>query len=128
MTPTRGAQRVTITLVPSGDDRSFRHIPSTFSPTNRTYGWRHVDQMDYMLVPVKIARGEIQVDIFLDKLKMEKGTSVKELVENFVNAKLQSDWQGVKLSAISRPTEAEPPSRAYRRATIEEILGASLDS
>lgn len=120
--------RVTITFVPSADETSFRHVPSTFSTTNRTYGWRHSQQMDYLIVPRKISSNEIKVDMFVDPLKrLKSGTDLQKNVQNFVKAKIQSEWQGLKLAGISRATVAAPPEQRFARGTIEEILGATLD-
>lgn len=123
-------ERVTITLVPTSDDRGFRHVPSTFSPANRTYGWRKFDQIGYMIVPKKINNHEIKVDIFVELLKKGKAqiSSVQKFVQDFVNSKIQTEWHGLKLGSISRATEAEPPNKTFKRATIEEILGAKLDN
>jgi hypothetical protein len=133
MIRSRGAQkfeRVTITLVPTSDEGSFRHIPSTFSPTNRTYGWRHFQQMDYMLVPRKIASNEIKIDIFVDSQRKGKvqATTVQRAVHAFVKSKLHSEWTGLKLSNVGRPTAAAPPDQAFVRGTMEEILGTHLES
>jgi hypothetical protein len=130
---TRGAQkfeRVTITLVPTSEEGSFRHIPSTFSTTNRTYGWRHFQQVDYMIVPRKVASNEIRVDIFLGSTRKGKlaATTITRAVQNLVKSKLSSEWSGLKLSSISKPTTAAPPDQAFVRGTMEEILGAKLES
>jgi hypothetical protein len=133
MTSARAGQkveRVTVTLLPTADDRSFPHIPSTFSTANRTYGWKHFEKIDYMLVPRKVSHSEIKIDIFVDLLSKRKmsGSGVQKLVEDFVNAKIRTDWHGFKLGAIGRPTEAEPPNKTFRRSTIEEIMGVQLDT
>ena len=132
MVHSRGNQkfeRVTITLVPTADERSFRHIPSTFSKTNRTYGWRHFEQMDYMIVPKKISSNEIKVDIFVDPTSRKKlqATDVQRAVAEFVKVKIHSEWAGLKLGNISRATVALPPDQTFHRGTIEEILGTNLD-
>jgi len=129
----RGSQkfeRVTVTLVPTTDERSFRHIPSTFSPSNRTYAWRHYEKIEYMLVPRKISHSEIKVDIFLDLVKKRRmnDSSIQKFVQEFVNAKIQTDWKGLRLGAIGRPIVAEPPNKTFKRSTIEEILGANLEN
>ncbi len=133
MIHSRGMQkfeRVTITLLPTADERSFRHIPSTFSKTNRTYGWRHFEQIDYMIVPKKISSNEIKVDIFVDPQTKKKlqPLDIQRAVTNFVKTKIHSEWAGLKLANISRATVASPPDQAFHRGTIEEILGAHLES
>ncbi len=129
MTLTQKVDRVTVTLVPTSEERSFRTIPSTFSPSNRTYGWKHHQSVDYMLVPRKVSHSEIKVDIFLDPTSKRKMSvsSLQKLVEDFVNAKIKKDWQGLKLGAISRLTAAEPPRKILQRSTIEEIMGTQLE-
>lgn len=127
----RGAhkiERVTVTLVPTSDDRSFRHVPSTFSATNRTYGWRRAEQMDYMIVPVRISSNEIKVDLFVNTPKKGKlqSRNVQRVVQEFVKEKIESEWRGLKLAGISRPTVATPPQKSFVRGTIEEMLGSNL--
>jgi hypothetical protein len=122
-------ERVTITLVPTADERSFRHVPSTFSKTNRTYGWRHFEKVDYMIVPKKISSNEIKVDIFVDPQTKKKlqSTDIQKVVTNFVKAKIHSEWTGLKLGNISRATAASPPDQTFHRGTIEEILGSPIE-
>lgn len=122
-------ERVTITLVPRTDERSLLNIPSTFNQIERTYSWRTSGTLNYMLVPTKISSGEIKVDLFLDPLKKGKvqARNLQRTVQEFVNDKIQTEWRGLKLESISRPTMAAPPSNAIVRGTIEEILGTNLD-
>jgi len=132
MVLSRGAQkveRVTITLVPTADERSFHNVPSTFSPTNRSYEWRHSSDMSYMLVPKKISSSEILVDLFVNPVKKGKIVirDVPKLIHNFVQKKIDSEWRGLKLGGISRPTSAVPPQKTFMRGTIEEMLGANLE-
>ncbi len=121
-------ERVTITLVPTADERSFRHIPTTFSPTDRTYGWRHFEKLEYMMVPRKISNKEIKVDMFFEPQFRGKGSSAQtqRIIQNFVSMKIRTDWLGLRLAGISRPSAAAPPEHVYRRGTIEEILGAQF--
>lgn len=122
-------ERVTITLVPSSDERSFRHIPSTFSVTDRTYSWRHFEQMEYMLVPRRIASNEIKVDVFVDAGKKGRlhATQIQKAVQHLVTSKINREWAGLRLGSIGRATAAAPPEKAITRGTIEEILGTKLD-
>jgi len=122
-------ERVTITLVPRTDERSLLNIPSTFNQIERTYSWRTTGTLNYMLVPTKISSGEIKVDLFLDPLKKGKiqARNLQRTVQEFVNDKIQTEWRGLRLESISRPTMAAPPSNAIVRGTIEEILGTNLD-
>lgn len=132
MVLSRGAhkyERVTITLVPTADERSFRHIPTTFSPTERTYAWRHFQKLDYLIVPKRISSREIKIDLFVDPQAKGKTSSaqVQKMIQHFVNTKMQSEWVGLKLAGISRASAATPPDQMFRRGTIEEILGAQLE-
>ena len=122
-------ERVTLTLVPRTDDRSLLNIPSTFNQIDRTYSWRTTGTLNYMLVPTKISSSEIKVDLFLDPLKKGKlqARNLQRTVQEFVNDKIQTEWRGLKLDSISRPSMASPPSHAIVRGTIEEILGTNLD-
>lgn len=122
-------ERVTITLVPRADERSLLNIPSTFNQIERTYSWRTTGTLNYMLVPTKISSGEIKVDLFLDPLKKGKiqARNLQRTVQEFVNDKIQTEWRGLRLESISRPTMAAPPSNTIVRGTIEEILGTNLD-
>jgi hypothetical protein len=132
MVMSRGAhrfERVTITLVPTADERSFRHVPTTFSLTERTYGWRHFEKLEYMIVPRKISNKEIKIDLFVDPQFKGKGSAVQlqKMIQNFVSTKIHTDWAGLKLAGISRACAATPPEQMFRRGTIEEILGAQLE-
>lgn len=132
MTLSRGAQKVermTITLVPTGDERSYRNVPTTFNSVNRTYAWRQVQELNYMLVPRKISSGEIKVDIYLNSSKRKKkpGASTMKVVQDFIAEKMQSEWRGLKFGGITKVSAAAPPAQTVTRGTIEEILGATLE-
>lgn len=131
MVGSRGAQkveRVTITFTPSTDERTFPHVPSTFSAADRSYQWRRSDQMNYMLVPRKISNTEVQIDVFLNPQKKGKvaAKEVEKVVKGIINEKIQTEWKGLRLMGISRPTFAKPPQKSIIRGTIEEILGSSM--
>jgi hypothetical protein len=132
MVLSRGAQkveRVTITLVPTADERSFHNVPSTFSRTNRSYEWRHSAEISYMLVPKRISSSEIQVELFVSPVKKGKIVmrDLPKVIHSFVQKKIESEWKGLKLGSISRPTAAVPPQKTFVRGTIEEMLGANLE-
>jgi len=132
MVMSRGAhkyERVTITLVPTADERSFHHVPTTFSPADRTYAWRHFEKIEYMIVPRKISNKEIKIDMFVDPQISGKGSAalVQKMIKNFVNSKIGTDWVGLRLAGISRASAAAVPEQTFRRGTIEEILGAQLE-
>lgn len=122
-------ERVTLTLVPRADDRTLLHIPTTFNKVERTYSWRTAGSLNYMLVPTRISSHEIKVDLFVDPLRKGKvqAKNLLKAVQELVQQKIQTEWRGLKLENISRPTVAAPPSSTIVRGTIEEILGASFE-
>jgi hypothetical protein len=123
-------ERVTITLLPTADERSYRHVPTTFNSTERTYTWRHFEKIDYMIVPKKISNKEVKIEMYVDPQQKVKPSSsqIQKIVQNFVNEKIQTEWMGLKLGGISRSSAAAPPEQMFRRGTIEEILGAQLEN
>ena len=132
MVMSRGTHKydhVTITLVPTADERSFRHVPTTFSSTDRTYAWRQFEKLEYMIVPKRISNKEITIDMFVDLQVRGKGSAaqIQKLIQNFVSTKIHTDWIGLRLAGISRVSTAAPPEQMFRRGTIEEILGAQLE-
>lgn len=132
MVPARGAhkvERVTVTLVPASDDRAIPVVPSTFSAAERLYRWRHSEQMEYLIVPKRISNTEIQVDMFVNASRKGKTPlkQVQKIVQEFVREKIGTDWKGLKLATVGRPTAATPPRKMFVRGTIEEILGANLE-
>ena len=126
---THRIERVTVTLVPSADVRTLPSVPSTFSAAERLYQWRRSADMSYMIVPKKISSSEIQVDLFVNTAKKGKAQvkQVQKSIQEFVRGKIEKDWHGLRLGAISRPTLAVPPRKIIVRGTIEEILGSHLD-
>ena len=46
---------------------------------------------------------------------------------NLIEMKVTSEWRGLRLGEIGRPTTAVPPQKSYIRGTIEDMLGASLE-
>ena len=121
--------RVTITFVPTADEQTFRHVPTTFSPTERTYAWRHFENLDYMIVPQKISSKEVKIEMFVDLQSKSRPSAaqMQKMIQGFVHAKIQTDWLGLKLAGISRASAAAPPDQMFRRGTIEEILGTQLE-
>ena len=125
---THKAECVRVTFVPTDDEQGFRNIPSTFSPTSRTYGWKRMHEMECLIVPKKISSNQIVVDMFVEAKKGRvTAAQAHKAVEKFVHEKVGSEWQGLKLARISRATIAVPPERRFVRGTIEEILGTNLD-
>jgi len=132
MLSTRGGQkfgRVTVTLVPTSDDRSFRSVPSTFSATDRSYRWRRAQSMSYMIVPKRVTSARIEVDVFVDAVKKGKAQAkdVQRVVQELVKSKIESEWKGLKFGAIGKAGSAVPPQKALVRGSIEDILGVPLD-
>ena len=84
--------------------------------------------MNYMLVPRKISNTEVQVDIFLNPQRKGKisAKEIEKVVQGIVKEKMHTEWKGLKLIGMSRPSFAKPPHKAIVRGTIEEILGSSL--
>ena len=131
MASSRGAQkcdRVTVTLVPTTDDRSFRHGPSTFSSIHRSYEWRKAKSLSYMIVPKRISSVKIEVDVFVTGERKGKlpSKAVQKVVQDFMRERIESEWKGLKLGAIGRPTPAAPPQKALVRGSIEDILGVNF--
>jgi hypothetical protein len=131
MVGSRGAQkveRVTITFTLNADERNFPTVPSTFSAADRSYQWRRLVQMNYMLVPRKISNTEVQIDMFLSPQKKGRvaAKEVEKAVQGLIDEKMHTEWKGLRLMGISRPTFAKPPQKAVIRGTIEEILGSTL--
>ena len=132
MLSTRGGQkfgRVTVTLVPTSDDRSFRSVPSTFSATDRSYRWRRAQSMSYMIVPKRVTSARIEVDVFVDAVKKGKtqAKEVQRVVQELVKSKIESEWKGLKFGAIGKAGSAVPPQKRLVRGSIEDILGVPLD-
>jgi hypothetical protein len=128
----RGTQkfdRVTVTLVPTSDDRSFRSVPSTFSAIERSYRWRRAQTMNYMIVPKRVTSARIEVDVFVDSLKKGKAQSrdVQKAVQVFVKSMIESEWKGLKFGGVRRAGSAVPPQKALVRGSIEDILGVAFD-
>jgi hypothetical protein len=128
----RGTQkfdRVTVTLVPTSDDRSFRSVPSTFSAIERSYRWRRAQTMNYMIVPKRVTSARIEVDVFVDSLKKGKAQSrdVQKAVQVFVKSMIESEWKGLKFGGVGRAGSAVPPQKALVRGSIEDILGVAFD-
>jgi hypothetical protein len=125
---THKVECIRVTFVPTDDEEGFRNIPSTFSPSSRTYGWKRMQEMEYLIVPKKISSNQIVVEMFVEPKKGKTTTGqIQKIVEKFVQSKIGSEWQGLKLARISKSANAVPPERRFVRGTIEEILGARLD-
>jgi hypothetical protein len=123
-------ERVTLTLHPEPLERLPMRVPTTFDAHARTYGWKHSSRMNYMIVPRKISSSEIKVDLFITAPRGGRMASrdVQKLVQNFVQSKIASEWRGLVLGEISRPTEGVPPTKSIVRGTIEDMLGVSFKS
>jgi len=133
MVATRSLQkveRVTLTLHPEPLERLPMRVPTTFDANARTYGWKHSSRMNYMIVPRKISSSEIKVDLFITAPRGGRMASrdVQKLVQSFVQSKIASEWRGLVLGEISRPTAGVPPTKSIVRGTIEDMLGVSFKS
>jgi hypothetical protein len=132
MLPSHGTHkfnRVTVTLVPTDDERTFRNVPSTFSLTHHSYEWRKAESLTYMIVPKKISGTKIEIDVFVNPERGGKLTlkDVQKTVLDFVKAQIESQWKGLRLGSVSRPSAAAPPERSFVRGSIEDILGVPIE-
>lgn len=82
-----------------------------------------------MIIPKKISNKEIKIDLYVDIQTKAKSNApqLQRMIQDFVDAKIQTDWAGLKLAGIGRASAATPPEQMFRRGTIEEILGAQLE-
>jgi hypothetical protein len=132
MLSSRGGQkfgRVTVTLVPTSDDRGFRSVPSTFNATDRSYQWRRAQSMNYMIVPKRVTSARIEVDVFVDSARKGKNQAkdVQKVVQDFVKSKIESEWKGLKFGGVGRAGSAVPPQKSLVRGSIEDILGVAFE-
>ena len=128
----RGGQkfgRVTVTLVPSSDERAYRSVPSTFNATDRSYRWRRAQSMSYMIVPKRVTSARIEVDVFVDSAKKGKAPAkdVQKVVQDLVKSMIETEWKGLRFGGIGRAGTAVPPQKSLVRGSIEDILGVALD-
>jgi hypothetical protein len=127
---TQKFDRVTVTLVPTGDEKIFRNVPSTFSASHQSYEWRKAESLTYMIVPKKISGARIEIDVFVDPERTAKPLSknVQRTVQDFVKSQIESQWKGLKLGSVGRPSAAAPPEKAFVRGSIEDILGVAIEN
>jgi hypothetical protein len=127
--PVAKYERVTVTLVPETTDRSLLQIPTTYNPLVRNYSWKSHDKMQYMLVPTRISNREIKIDVFVESKGRGRvgGKDIQVMVEHFVRSKIAHEWRGLRFGSVGKAMEAEPPSRAVVRGSIEEILGVQYE-
>jgi len=128
----RGGQkfgRVTVTLVPSSDERGYRSVPSTFNAADRSYRWRRAQSMSYMIVPKRVTSARIEVDVFVDSAKKGKtpAKDMQKVVQDFVKSMIATEWKGLRFGGIGRAGTAVPPQKSLVRGSIEDILGVALD-
>lgn len=121
--------RLTVTLIPEHDEHIPLHVPSTFNTSDRMYGWKRAGRWDYMIVPTRISSNEVKVDLFVNPARGGKlhAKQLQKVVEEFVQAKLASEWRGLRLAEVGRPSSVVPPKQYYIRGTIEEMLGTSFE-
>ncbi len=123
-------ERLTVTLIPEHDEMVPFHVPSTFNVNERSYGWRRSSRMDYMIVPTRVSSSEIKIDVFVTPARGERiqAKHLVKVVQDFIQAKLSSEWRGLRLAEVGRPPTVAPPRKLFVRGTIEEMLGTTLDS
>ena len=122
-------ERVTITLVPDrGAEKPFA-IPSTFNKLERTYGWKRSARLEYMIVPTRISSDSVKVDLFFSPSPGARlqARHMLKAVEEFVEQKIGSEWEGLRLAGIGKPTLAAPPTKMFVRGTIEDMLGVPIE-
>jgi hypothetical protein len=119
-------ERITLTLVPVAEEHSYDNVPTTFSQTHRSYEWRKSAHLRYMIVPKKVSSKEVLVDFFFELHGKESVKDAMKNVQQFVEHKVVSDWKGLKLESLGKPTASLPPQKAFVRGTIEEMLGTKL--
>jgi hypothetical protein len=122
-------ERVTITLVPDKSAEEPFAIPSTFNKIERTYGWKRAARLEYMIVPTRISSEGVKVDLFFSPSRGARlqARQMLKAVEEFVEQKVGSEWQGLRLAGIGKPSLAAPPTKMFVRGTIEDMLGAPLE-
>ena len=118
-------ERVTITLVPDKSAEKPFAIPSTFNKIERTYGWKRSARLDYMIVPTRISSDSVKVDLFFSPSRGARPQTrhMLKAVQEFVEQKVGSEWEGLRLADIGKPTLAAPPTKMFVRGTIEDMLG-----
>lgn len=123
-------ERVTITLVPDRSAEKPFAIPSTFNKIERTYGWKRTARLEYMIVPTRISSDAVKVDLFFSPSRGARfqPRHMLRAVQEFVEQKVGSEWEGLRLAGIGKPSLAAPPTKMFVRGTIEDMLGAPLES
>jgi hypothetical protein len=82
-----------------------------------------------MIVPKKISHARIEVDVFVNAGKKGKlqPKVIQKAVQDIVREKIESEWKGLKLGAVGKPTSGHPPQKSLVRGSIEDILGVALE-
>jgi hypothetical protein len=121
-------ERVTITLVPDRSAEKPFAIPSTFNAIERTYGWKRTARLEYMIVPTRITSDTVTVDLFFSPGRGSRlqTRQLLKAVQELVEQKVGSEWEGLRLAAIGKPSHAAPPTKMFVRGTIEDMLGVPL--
>ena len=132
MSLTRGTQKVerySITLVPERSETVPFHVPTTFDRVERVYEWKHSGRLDYLIVPTKISNNEVKIDLFVNPARGARlhAKGLSKAIEEFLETKIGSEWKGLRLASIGRPSHVIPPSKSFVRGTIEDMLGVPLD-
>ena len=133
MLSSRGGQkfgRVTVTLVPTSDDRSFRSVPSTFSATDSLLPVAKgaVDELhDSARSGSQAQESRSTCSSTPAKKGRSQAKDVQKVVQDLVKSKIESEWKGLKFGGIGRAGSAVPPQKALVRGSIEDILGVAFD-
>ena len=85
--------------------------------------------MNYMIVPKRVTRARIEVDVFVDSAKKGRSQAkdLQKAVQDFVKSMIESEWKGLKFGGIGRAGLAVPPQKALVRGSIEDILGVAFN-
>ena len=122
-------ERVTVTFHPRNDVRGTMRVPSTYDAIQHAYGWKRATEFEYMIVPTKVSGREVQVDFFINvqHLPRPQHQGIVRLLRSFLNERAETEWKGLEIGTIGRPSAAAPPRERLVRGSIEDILGLGLD-
>ena len=82
-----------------------------------------------MIVPKSVSHARIEVDVFVNAGKKGKlqPKVLQKAVQEIVLEKIESEWKGLRLTAVSKPTTGHPPEKELVRGSIEDILGVPIE-
>jgi hypothetical protein len=82
-----------------------------------------------MIVPTRVSGHEVEVDLFVNVrgISRSRNQGLSRLLRAFVEERTETEWKGLEVHTIGRPTAAAPPSTRMLRGSIEDILGTGFD-